>query len=117
MNNENQYQSNTKFCTNCGAQISKEAYVCTNCGVLTNNKAAQPAKKSNGMGFGIGSLFAWLIPLVGYPISIIGIVKASKALKNGEPGATTALVLSIIGLVLTVINSAIGAYMGATGSY
>lgn len=66
---------------------------------------------------GIVGLLAWIIPLFGYPITITGPVpwcqrqKDSRGAQYGDGGVC----LSIIGLVLTVINSAYGAYLGATG--
>lgn len=58
---------------------------------------------------GIISLIAWIIPLIGAPVSIIGLVLGVKK------KYTAGIVLNVIGLVLTVANAAIGAYMGATG--
>jgi len=54
---------------------------------------------------------------LGFPVSIIGIVNGNAAKKGSEAKgmAKAGMILSIIGLVLTSINSALGAYMGATG--
>ena len=65
---------------------------------------------------GILSLICWIFPLLGFPVSIIGIVNGNAAKKGSEAkGMAKAGMISIIGLVLTSINSALGAYMGATG--
>ncbi|MDR0746842.1 MAG: hypothetical protein LBE89_02995 [Helicobacteraceae bacterium] len=66
---------------------------------------------------GIVGLLAWFIPLFGFPITITGLVLGVKGRKVQEERslATAGFVLSIIGLTLTVINSAIGAYLAATG--
>ncbi len=65
---------------------------------------------------GIIGLVAWLIPLLGFPISIVGLVLASLSLNKGQKGkAVVGLVLCILGLVATLINSVIGAYLGVTG--
>lgn len=69
----------------------------------------QKNKPVSSLVLGIISLIAWLLPLAGLPVSIIGLVIGIR--KN----YTTGIVLNIIGLVLTVANAAIGAYMGATG--
>ena len=61
----------------------------------------------------IGLVFAILFPLVTYPCSIVGLVQAIK--KREEFNTTAALVMCIIGLVIAIINSSIGAFMGATG--
>lgn len=75
-------------------------------------------KKSNaGFVLGIISLFAWLLPLAGYPISIIGLVLSIKAKKNPEnKTALAGIILSIIGLVLTAINSFLGAFMAVSNA-
>lgn len=70
-----------------------------------------------GLVLGIISLLAWVIPLFGAPISIIGIVQSTKGLKSeNRGGAISGLVLSIIGIVATIVNASIGAYIGATGN-
>lgn len=78
-----------------------------------NNK-----KIKTGLTLGIIGLFAWFIPLIGFPITIIGLIfsiKASKTTKKKT--AIWAMTLSIIGLFLTIVNASIGAYMGATGQH
>lgn len=69
----------------------------------------QNNKSYAGFILGIISLIAWIIPLAGYPVSIVGLVLSIKAKKN--PVNTTAvagIVTSIIGLVLTCLNSFLG---------
>ena len=75
-------------------------------------------KKSNaGFVLGIISIFTWLLPLAGYPVSIVGLVLSIKAKKNPEnKTALAGMILSIIGLVLTVINSVLGVIMGLAGA-
>ena len=73
-------------------------------------------KATASLVLGIISLIAWILPLAGYPVSIIGLVMGVYGRKSEKKTlATVGLVLSIIGLVFCVVNSAIGAYMGATG--
>ena len=73
-------------------------------------------KATASLVLGIISLVAWLIPLFGYPVSIVGLVMGFYGIKSEKKSfGTTGLILSIIGLVICVANSAIGAYMGATG--
>jgi hypothetical protein len=65
---------------------------------------------------GIVGLIAWLIPLIGFPVTITGLVMGFQGQHSSKKAVATAgIVLSIIALVLTVINSAVGAYLGATG--
>ena len=68
-----------------------------------NNKAIA------GLVLGITSLLAWLLPLLGYPVSIVGIIMGALGKKSEKKNiAIVGLVLSIIGLVL---NSAYGVYL------
>jgi len=77
----------------------------------TKNGAA-----SAGLVLGIISLLGWIIPLIGAPISIIGLVQSVRGQKSENQGqATTGLILNMIGLVATIINASIGAFKGAHG--
>jgi hypothetical protein len=61
-------------------------------------------------------MIAWLLPIVGLPVTILGLVFGIRALRSrSREMALSAVVLSTVGLVATIVNSAIGAYMGATG--
>ena len=66
-------------------------------------------KNTVSLVLGICSLIAWFIPLLGFPVSIIGLILGIK------DKYTAGIVLNVIGLALTVGNSAIGAFMGANG--
>ena len=77
--------------------------------------AASP-KPVASLVLGIISLFAWLLPIIGFPVAITGIVFGAKALRSHKPAAAGAgLALSIVGAFATTVNAAIGAYMGVTG--
>lgn len=71
-------------------------------------------KSYAGLILGIISLVAWLLPIAGYPVSIVGIVLSTKAIKkpDNKTIAIVGMVLSIIGLILTLINSFLGALIG-----
>lgn len=106
-----------KFCTNCGNELDDNADVCVKCGAFVkkkgnNNNAAESADKNanTGFGFGLGSILAWILPLIGYPITICGIVYSSKGLKSetSKGKAIAGLILSIVFLVATIINSVLG---------
>ena len=58
---------------------------------------------------GIIGLIAWLIPLFGFPITIVGLILGIRR------KYTTGIVLNVIGLSITLINSVIGAVLGAQG--
>ena len=67
------------------------------------------------MVLGIVGLFFWILPFIGYPATIVGIVMSAIGLKSDKKGqAIAGLVMSVIGLIATVINSIIGALMLAT---
>lgn len=67
---------------------------------------------------GIIGMIAWYIPLFGAPITIVGLVLGIKGMKSNSRGmAIAGVVLCIIGLVFTIINGAIGAYIGATAQH
>lgn len=106
-----------KFCTNCGNELDDNADVCVKCGAFVNknnnnnNASVSADKNANiGLGFGLGSILAWLLPLVGYPVTICGIVYSSKGLKSvsSKGKAIAGLILSIVFLVATIINSILG---------
>ena len=63
-----------------------------------------------GMILGIIGLIAWLLPLIGYPVSITGLVLALKGRRafSRRTMATAGVVLSAIALGLTVLSSLIG---------
>jgi hypothetical protein len=65
---------------------------------------------------GLFGLLAWLLPIIGLPTTITGLVLGIKSVSGPRKGmATAGIVLCIIGLVLSIANAAIGAYLGATG--
>jgi hypothetical protein len=73
-------------------------------------------KATTGLVLGIIGLGAWFIPIIGAPITIIGLIFSIKGLKSLKRGvATVGIVLCFIGLFLTIVNASIGAYLGATG--
>ncbi len=68
------------------------------------------------MVLGIVGFLAWCIPLFGYPVCITGLILGIVGLNKGGKGmAIAGIVMCSITLLFTVVNSAIGAYMGATG--
>lgn len=129
-------------CPKCGGQLSvpdgmagasKTCGACSNVTVVPSiaitppvmaaaypaygQQAAQPTgKATTSLVLGLVGLLAWILPLVGFPVTIVGLVMGVKGLRSPAKGmATAGVILCIVGLVATVINSAIGAYLGATG--
>ena len=56
-------------------------------------------------------LLAWLLPIIGLPVTIVALVFAIKSLKRGHKHAKLALGFAIFGLVATLINAAVGGYL------
>ena len=85
---------------------------------FNSGDASKNSRATIGLVLGIIGLIAWFIPLIGAPITIIGLIFGIKGLKSlKHKMAITAIVLSSIGLFLTIANASIGAYMGATGQH
>lgn len=80
-----------------------------------NNSSNTDKKATKGMiGFilGLVSIIAWYIPLVGYPVTVCGIIFSALGMNSKNKGkAVAGLVLSIIFLVVTIINSILGAIL------
>lgn len=64
---------------------------------------------------GLLSLVAWLIPLFGFPVCLCGLAACDRESKDSLTEA--AYVLCWISLVLTALNAAGGAYLGAIGHH
>ena len=86
-------------------------------GYVPGYPAPAPAQKNGAatasLVLGIISMIAWLLPIAGIPLAIVGIVQANRGrrLFTNRTMATVGLVLCIIALVLAVINSAAGIMM------
>jgi hypothetical protein len=57
-------------------------------------------------------LLAWCLPILGLPITITGLVMGVKGLQSYKQGAAVAgIVLNIVGLLLSLMNAALGAFL------
>ncbi len=73
-------------------------------------------KANTSMVLGLVGIIAWLLPIVGLPVTITGLVFGIKSRNSAARSkAIAGIVLCSIFLTASVINAAIGAYMGATG--
>lgn len=117
-----------KYCQNCGQPVEENATFCQNCGQNQNESVqvapAAPSTVSSpyaivdknattGMILGIIAVIAWLLPLVGYPVTICGIVFSTKGLRSvtKKGNAIAGLILSVAFLIATLVNSFLGALM------
>lgn len=68
-------------------------------------------------GLGALGLIAWLLPICGFPVTISAIVFGiiGQRSPSRKTWAIVGLVLGILAIVLTIANSAIGAYQGVSG--
>lgn len=103
-----------KYCTKCGAKLEDDIDICTECGKNQNQTAfnSEEDKCANkGYKLGLWSIVAWLIPLAGYIVTIIGIKNAIKGLKSKEydKKAKIGLILCIIFLIASIVNHVISA--------
>lgn len=72
-------------------------------------------KATAGFVLGLCSIIAWFIPLIGYPVTILGIIFSALGIKSAKKTfAVIGLICSIIFLIATLINSIVGAILMAS---
>lgn len=82
--------------------------------ILSNNLNTNRTDKKATLGLigfilGLVSIIAWYIPLIGVPVTICGIIFSGLGLNSSNRGkAIAGLTLSIIFLIVSLINSALG---------
>ena len=78
----------------------------------------EPGRPIASLILGILGLLLWLVPLFGLPATIVGLIFGINALQRQEKGlAVAGVILSVCGLILSIGNAAVGAYLGATGQH
>lgn len=103
------------ICNNCNSQIADNSTFCSKCGTKIQNDVTlenNTLPKGNIAGFilGLVSIIAWFIPFIGFPVAIVGIVLSSMNLKTQSRKLNIiGLVLCCVFLLVTMINSALGA--------
>ena len=80
-----------------------------------NYDAPQEEKKGMSIAslvLGCCGIIAWCIPLLGYPVTIVGIILGCLGMKKGgKKLAIAGIILSAIFLIATIVNSVLGAAM------
>ena len=100
-----------RYCKNCGKEVTSKDKTCPHCGwdfksrIDTNLYGTAPST-TNAVIFSILSIILGLLPLVGVPLGIIGIVMGKRDLDKRS------IVLGIIGLVISVISTTVWAVLG-----
>ncbi|MEM6333780.1 MAG: DUF4190 domain-containing protein [Planctomycetota bacterium] len=65
---------------------------------------------------GCVAMIAWCIPLVGLPVAVVGLVLGILDRQSSKRGmAIAGIVLSAIGLALSLVNGVVGAYLAISG--
>ena len=110
------------ICRNCNTENENGTPFCRGCGMpLAQDYGMPQTPEQKGfsiasMGLGIVGLVAWCLPIIGFPVTIVGLVLGILGIKKGGKGmAIAGIILSAITLVITMINSILGAYLGMTG--
>ncbi|GBD35606.1 hypothetical protein HRbin36_00719 [bacterium HR36] len=122
----------TIACRNCGStlvipdHLLHQSVRCGHCGSVM---VAQPAqaqvlvgekRPTGGVGgsvaalvLGIIGMVAWCLPILGFPVNLIGLILGCVYVRHAEGRgmAVAGIVLSTIGLILTVINAILGAML------
>jgi hypothetical protein len=79
----------------------------------TEENVSVGKKSTTSLILGIIGLVGWIIPIIGAPITITGLVFGIKGIIHEKKGkAYVGVTLCTIGLLLTIINASIGAYIG-----
>lgn len=85
--------------------------------------APPPTEGPRGKGIaslvlGLCSMLMWLCPLIGIPVCIVGLVLGILARRERQGSiATAGILLSSIGLLASLINAGVGAYLAVTGQH
>jgi hypothetical protein len=132
------------YCKNCGADNMDQENVCPSCGsnliesagpissyspLISNIPAApsfynQVPVEQKGIGLCIASLILgvvsallWMVPLLGWPATVVGLFLGIRGLKihGGKRLAIVGIVLCGLFMILTLIVSIDGAFLGTIG--
>ena len=110
------------YCSKCGNEIKEGEVFCSKCGKSTkaeNHNVQREGSNVTGLVLGIISCLAWYLPIIGFPVSIIGLVFSVRENKKPRPNsskftqAEVSMILNTVGLIVTVINSFLGSLIGA----
>ena len=100
-----------KYCKNCGHEVGPTDKICPNCGWDFKSKIetklyGSGSVSSNAVIFSILSIILGLLPFIGIPLALIGIVMAKKNLE------TKVMVAGIVGLIISIIATIVWIILG-----
>ncbi|HEX2939028.1 MAG TPA: hypothetical protein VHO66_08945 [Ruminiclostridium sp.] len=79
---------------------------------VAGNDKKKSTKATAGFVLGLVSIVAWLLPILGYPVTILGIIFSALGMKSSKKKfAVIGLILSIVFLIVTLINSIVGSIL------
>ncbi len=77
--------------------------------VVVKTQKDNSGKAKAGFILGLISIAAWLIPLFGVPVTIVGLVMSILGIKSSKKKlAIAGIILTIVFLILTIVNAALG---------
>ena len=78
----------------------------------TEKKDGKETKAMVGFVLGLVGIIAWFLPIIGFPVTVLGIIFSSLGINSlNKNKAIAGLILSIIFLIVTLINSFLGVIM------
>ena len=87
---------------------------------MQNEVYSQPVEEKKGLSLtsmilGIVGFLAWCIPLFGFPVCLTGLILGIIGIKKGGKGmAIAGIIMCSITLLLTIINSVLGAMLAVS---
>lgn len=109
-----------RFCMQCGVPLPVGSAFCPGCGRNIHGGPAHD-QSPNAMAsiiLSVIGLFAWLIPIIGLPVSTIGLLLGLRAINGTKKGTAWAgIVMSILGLILSILWTILSAEILAPRFY
>jgi len=103
---------NSNYCSNCGVKLSTLTFA-----MPVENSAQSSLEKQSqhntkaivSLLLGIAGLGAWYLPVLGALVTISGLILGVMGLKSQKANCAIAgMVMSIIGLMATIVNGLLG---------
>ena len=91
------------YCKYCGQQINDDAYVCVHCGRVVAEQPRENKPNDVNIYAVLSLVFAFLMPVAGIVLGVIGMSDAKKTGGNGRGLAVAGLTLSIVFIVLAIL--------------